>query len=63
MQIIQPLADNLVFLLMIHPFDKLIETSFYSILDKRPKRAKAYYFITADRRSKYPEFIVNDFGG
>lgn len=58
------LADNLVFLTNDSSFDKLDRDILYSILDKRPKRAKAYYFInislTDDPNTR--EFIVNDFG-
>ena len=58
------LADNLVFLTNDSSFDKLDRDIIYSILDKRPKRAKAYYFInislTDDPNTR--EFIVNDFG-
>ena len=58
------LADNLVFLTNDSSFDKLDRDIPYSILDKRPKRAKAYYFInislTDDPNTR--EFIVNDFG-
>ena len=58
------LADNLVFLTNDSSFDKLDRDILYAILDKRPKRAKAYYFInislTDDPNTR--EFIVNDFG-
>ena len=58
------LSDNLVFLTNDSSFDKLDRDILYSILDKRPKRAKAYYFInislTDDPNTR--EFIVNDFG-
>ena len=58
------LADNLVFLTNDSSFDKLDRDILYSILDKRPERAKAYYFInislTDDPNTR--EFIVNDFG-
>lgn len=58
------LADNLVFLTNDSSFDKLDRDILYSILDKRPKRAKAYYFInislTDDPNTR--EFIVNNFG-
>ena len=58
------LADNLVFLTNDSSFDKLDRDILYSILDKRPKRAKAYYFInislTDDPNTR--EFIINDFG-
>ena len=39
------LADNLVFLTNDSSFDKLDRDILYSILDKQPKRAKAYYFL------------------
>ena len=57
-------ADNLVFLTNDSSFDKLDRDILYSILDKRPKRAKAYYFLNV-RVTDEPhthEFIINDFG-
>lgn len=39
------LADNLVFLTNDSSLDKLDRDILYSILDKQPKRAKAYYFL------------------
>lgn len=39
------LADNLVFLTNDSSFDKLDRDILYSILNKRPKRAKAYWFL------------------
>ena len=57
------LADNLVFLTNDSSFDKLDRDILYSILDKRPKRAKAYYFLNVqvtDEPNTH-EFIVNDF--
>ena len=58
------LADNLVFLTNDSSFDKLDRDILYSILDKRPKRAKAYYFINISLTDNpnTREFIVNDFG-
>ena len=59
-----PLADNLVFLTNDSSFDKLDRDILYSILDKRPKRAKAYYFINISVTDKpnTREFVINDFG-
>ncbi|MBM6774257.1 KUP/HAK/KT family potassium transporter [Olsenella profusa] len=57
------LADNLVFLTNDSSFDKLDRDILYSILDKRPKRAKAYYFLNVqvtDEPNTH-EFIVNNF--
>ena len=57
-------ADNLVFLTNDSSHDKLDRDILYSILDKRPKRARAYYFLNI-RVTNEPythEFIVNDFG-
>ena len=58
------LADNLVFLTNDSSFDKLDRDILYSILDKRPKRAKAYYFLNVQVTDEpyTHEFIVNDFG-
>lgn len=58
------LADNLVFLTNDSSFDKLDRDILYSILDKRPKRAKVYYFLNVlvtDEPYTH-EFAVNDFG-
>lgn len=57
------LADNLIFLTNDSSFDKLDRDILYSILDKRPKRARAYYFINV-QVSDEPfthEYIVNNF--
>ncbi|WP_455138125.1 KUP/HAK/KT family potassium transporter [Thermophilibacter sp.] len=58
------LADNLVFLTNDSSFDKLDRDILYSILDKRPKRARAYYFLNVQVTDEphTHEFIVNDFG-
>lgn len=58
------LADNLVFLTNDSSFDKLDRDILYSILDKRPKRAKAYYFINISLTDNpnTREFVINDFG-
>ena len=58
------LADNLVFLTNDSSFDRLDRDILYSILDKRPKRAKAYYFLNVQVTDEpyTHEFIVNDFG-
>lgn len=58
------LADNLVFLTNDPSVDMLDRDVLYSILDKRPKRAKAYWFLNvAVTNEPYThEFWVNDFG-
>ena len=57
------LADNLVFLTNDSSFDKLDRDILYSILDKRPKRARAYYFLNVQVTDEpyTHEFIVNSF--
>ena len=57
------LADNLVFLTNDSSFDKLDRDVLYSILDKRPKRAKAYYFLNVQVTDEpfTHEYIVNNF--
>ncbi len=58
------LADNLVFLTNDQSSDTLDRDILYSILDKRPKRAKAYWFLNVavtDEPDTH-EFWVNDFG-
>ncbi|WP_028263994.1 KUP/HAK/KT family potassium transporter [Atopobium fossor] len=57
-------ADNLVFLTNDSSFDKLDRDILYSILDKRPKRAKAYYFLNVQVTDEpyTREFVVNNFG-
>ena len=57
-------ADNLVFLTNDSSPDKLDRDILYSILDKRPKRARAYYFLNVqvtDEPNTH-EYIVNDYG-
>lgn len=58
------LADNMVFLTNDGSTDTLDRDILYSILDKRPKRAKAYWFLNvAVTDDPYThEFWVNDFG-
>ena len=58
------LADNLVFLTNDSSFDKLDRDILYSILDKRPKRARTYCFINISVTDKpnTREFVINDFG-
>lgn len=58
------IADNLVFLTNDSSPDKLDRDILYSILDKRPKRAKAYYFLNVQVTNDpfTHEYIVNDFG-
>ena len=58
------IADNLVFLTNDQSADMLDRDILYSILDKRPKRAKAYWFLNVavtDEPNTH-EFWVNDFG-
>ncbi|MCH4084623.1 MAG: KUP/HAK/KT family potassium transporter [Olsenella sp.] len=58
------IADNLVFLTNDSSPDKLDRDILYSILDKRPKRARAYYFLNVmvtDEPNTH-EFIVNNYG-
>lgn len=57
------LADNLVFLTNDSSLDKLDRDILYSILDKRPKRAKAYYFLNVQVTDEpfTHEFVVNSF--
>ncbi len=58
------LADNLVFLTNDQDPDMLDRDILYSILDKRPKRAKAYWFVNVsvtDEPNTH-EFWVNDYG-
>lgn len=58
------MADNLVFLTNDQSADVLDRDILYSILDKRPKRAKAYWFLNVavtDEPNTH-EFWVNDFG-
>ena len=58
------LADNLVFLTNDQSGETLDRDILYSILDKRPKRAKAYWFLNVavtDEPDTH-EFWVNDFG-
>ena len=59
------LADNLVFLTNDPSSNTLDRDVLYSILNKRPKRAKAYWFLNvAVTEEPYThEFWVNDFGG
>ncbi len=58
------IADNLVFLTNDQSANMLDRDILYSILDKRPKRAKAYWFLNVavtDEPNTH-EFWVNDFG-
>ena len=56
-------ADNLVFLTNDSSLDKLDRDILYSILDKRPKRAKAYYFLNVQVTDEpyTHEYVVNNF--
>ncbi|MCR4871597.1 MAG: KUP/HAK/KT family potassium transporter, partial [Atopobiaceae bacterium] len=58
------LADNLVFLTNNSSNTHLDRDILYSILDKRPKRAKAYWFLTVQVAGgpHTLEYSVNDFG-
>ena len=58
------LADNLVFLTNDSSFDKLDRDILYSILNKRPKRAKAYWFLNVQVTDEPHTlaYTVNDFG-
>lgn len=57
------LADNLVFLTNDSSLDKLDRDILYSILDKRPKRARAYYFLNVQVTDEpyTHEYMVNTF--
>lgn len=57
-------ADNLVFLTNDSSPDKLDRDILYSILDKRPKRAHAYWFLNVlvTDEPKTLEYSVNNFG-
>ncbi len=59
------LADNLVFLTNDPSPTVLDRDILYSILDKRPKRARAYWFLNVSVTDEpyTHEFWVNDFGG
>ena len=58
------MADNLVFLTNDPDPDLLDRDILYSIMDKRPKRAKAYWFlnVSVTDEPNTHEFWVNDFG-
>ncbi|MBO7675270.1 MAG: KUP/HAK/KT family potassium transporter [Atopobiaceae bacterium] len=58
------MADNLVFLTNDQSTDMLDRDILYSILDKQPKRAKAYWFlnVSVTDEPNTHEFWVNDFG-
>ena len=58
------LADNLVFLTNDSSPDRLDRDILYSILDKRPKRAHAYFFLNIQVTDEpyTHEFSVNTFG-
>ena len=57
-------ADNLVFLTNDSSLDRLDRDILYSILDKRPKRARAYWFLNVQVTDEpyTHDFSVNDFG-
>ncbi|MBQ6650013.1 MAG: KUP/HAK/KT family potassium transporter [Atopobiaceae bacterium] len=58
------LADNLVFLTKDPSPEELDRDILYSILDKRPKRARAYWFVNVQVTDEpnTREYWVNDFG-
>lgn len=58
------LADNLVFLTNDSSFDRLDRDILYSILNKRPKRARAYWFLNVQVTDEPHTlaYAVNDFG-
>ena len=58
------LADNLVFLTNDPSQDKLDRDILYSILDKRPKRARCYFFVTVKVTDEpfAHEYTCNSFG-
>ncbi len=58
------LADNLVFLTNDSSFDKLDRDILYSILNKRPKRARAYWFLNVQVTDEPHTlaYTVHDFG-
>lgn len=58
------LADNLVFLTNDSSFDKLDRDILYSILNKRPKRAKAYWFLNVQVTDEphTHAYTVNNYG-
>ncbi|MDI9589643.1 MAG: KUP/HAK/KT family potassium transporter [Acidobacteriota bacterium] len=57
-------ADNLVFLTNDSSLERLDRDILYSILNKRPKRARAYWFLNVQVTDEPDthEFSVNDFG-
>ncbi len=57
-------ADNLVFLTNDSSLEHLDRDILYSILNKRPKRARAYWFLNVQVTDEpyTHEFSVNDFG-
>jgi KUP system potassium uptake protein len=58
------LASNLVFLTNDSSLERLDRDILYSILDKRPKRAKAYWFLNVQVTDEpYTcKYVVNNFG-
>ncbi|MBR3318048.1 MAG: KUP/HAK/KT family potassium transporter [Atopobiaceae bacterium] len=58
------LADNLVFLTNDASWERLDRDILYSILNKRPKRAQAYWFLTVQVTDEPHTlaYTVNDFG-
>ena len=61
---LQYTASNLVFLTNDTSLERLDRDILYSILDKRPKRAKAYWFLNVKVTDEpYTcNYVVNDFG-
>ena len=58
------IADNLVFLTKDNSVDNLDRDILYSILDKRPKRARAYWFVnvTVTNEPYTHEYWVQNYG-
>ena len=58
------MADNLVFLTNDSSFDRLDRDILYSILDKHPKRARAYWFVNVHVTDEpyTHSYTVNSFG-
>lgn len=58
------MADNLVFLTNDSSFDKLDRDILYSILNKRPKRARAYWFLNVQVTDEPHTlaYTVNNYG-
>lgn len=57
-------SDNIVYMAKVKPGDMIKREMLYSILDKRPKRAKAYWFVTVNVTDDpyTAEYSVNTMG-